>query len=79
MSTKIKFIDNLDNEIAIKACTGIHDKFMEPRRVKAHKMPCVKITFNNLHSKSARSCTIHLSKKQAIEVIEQLKTMGVNP
>ena len=68
--------DNLSNEITVKACTGIRDKYMEKKRVAGHKMPCVKITFNNMWCKSARSCTIHLSKTLAMEVSDALLKLG---
>jgi hypothetical protein len=65
--------DNLGNEIVVRPCAGKFDRFMQPERVKAHKMPCVKISFSNLWCKSARTAVIHVEKGLSKKVIDALK------
>lgn len=66
--------DNLGNEITVRPCKGITDPFMQPERVKAHVMPCVKISFASVWTQSSRTATIHLSTELAEKVIKSMKS-----
>lgn len=62
--------DNRGNPVSIRTCSDNESKYRKGRHCDH---PCVSISGTNVNTSSARSHTIHLTYRQATEVVDILK------